>query len=147
MKDVITEVWMETFQGVEEGAPSHFIETKPDTGIFGTIRLLSAKQASKDINGTSIAAHIHHTMYHMKICLSYLDDLKPEADWSESWKIENLTEEEWQEIKEELTEQYEKMLDHIKNDTIDDFTLRFFLSSLSHAAYHLGAIRQMMKTL
>lgn len=147
MKEIIRSIWIETFQGIDDGNSSHFIETKPDTGILGTIGHLTAEQASKDINGATIARHVHHTMYHINICLSYLEGNQPEADWSVSWNIGAVTEEEWKRIQQEIKEQYNRMLKYIETKDLDDFTLRFFLSSLSHAAYHLGAIRQMVKSL
>lgn len=147
MKDVISAIWIETFQGIGEEGSSHFIETKPDTGILGTIKQLSAEQVSKNINGSSIASHIHHTMYHIDTSLSYLDDVRPDVDWSISWNIGPLTENEWTELKNNIDHSYGKMLNYMESMSIDNFTLRFFLSSLSHAAYHLGAIRQMIKAL
>lgn len=147
MKDVISAIWIETFQGIEDGESSHFIETRPDTGILGSINNVSAEEASKEINGASIASHIHHTMYHIHTCLSYLDDIRPEGDWSLSWSIGDVSEEEWQAIKKNVEAAYGKMLNAIETLPIDNFTLRFFLSSLSHAAYHLGAVRQMIKAL
>src|SRR5699024_12802671 len=72
----------ETFKKGEEGQPNHFVETKPGTGIFGTIAKLSAQQASKNINDNTIAAHAHHTMYHITVCLSFLEGNEPEVDWS-----------------------------------------------------------------
>ena len=81
MREELKAIWIETFKEVEEGQPNHFVEIKPGTGIFGTIAKLSA-QASKNINDSTIAAHAHHTMYHITVCLSYLQGNKPEVDWS-----------------------------------------------------------------
>lgn len=82
MREELKSIWIETFKKGEEGQPNHFVETKPGTGIFGTIAKLSAQQASKNINDNTIAAHAHHTMYHITVCLSFLEGNEPEVDWS-----------------------------------------------------------------
>lgn len=147
MREELRSIWIETFKGIEEGEPSHFIETKPGSGIFGTIAKLSAQQASLNINDNTIAAHAHHTMYHITVCISFLEGNEPEADWSKSWKISEVDGEEWQNIRDSLEIAYNKMLKRIEINELDDLSVRFILSSLSHSAYHLGAIRQMVKNL
>ena len=60
MKTILSE----TFEG-PEGNPSWFTESKPGSGLFGTIDLLSSEEASVLIEGVTIAAHTDHTRYHL----------------------------------------------------------------------------------
>lgn len=62
----LTKMIMEAFEGppvpVKE---SWFTDTEPNSGIFGALDGISADEASKSINGTTLAAHTDHVRYHM----------------------------------------------------------------------------------
>lgn len=145
MKDVIKSVLAETFEGIEEGSPSRFIESSPGTGIFGTLETINANQASEDVNGTTIAAHAHHTMYHMDVCCNNLEDKEQDIDWNISWEISEVNDEEWLEIKRGLETQYQRLSKLVDESEFKTFDKHIIQGSLSHAAYHLGAMRQMTK--
>ncbi|WP_099156927.1 hypothetical protein [Virgibacillus ndiopensis] len=55
---------IETFEGPgQEG--SYFTESKPNTGIFGTLDGLSSEDASHSKHGSTIAAHADHVRYYL----------------------------------------------------------------------------------
>ncbi|WP_020006564.1 hypothetical protein [Salinicoccus albus] len=145
MKDVIKSVLTETFEGIEEGSPSRFVESRAETGIFGTLRSINASQASVDINGTTIAAHAHHTMYHTDVCCNNLEGKDQDVNWHVSWEISKVNEEEWFEIKRGIETQYHRLLALIDESAFETFDRHVIQGSLSHSAYHLGAMRQMIK--
>ncbi|MFF2753048.1 hypothetical protein ACFVR1_04720 [Psychrobacillus sp. NPDC058041] len=136
----------ETFDG-PSGNGSWYTESKPGSGIFGTLEKVSAEEASILIQGTTIAAHIDHTRYYLWMANTYMKDEKPELDWSESWKITSVDEDTWSRFKVELQNEYTTLIENINSfTTLDEQTSNGILGSLAHSAYHLGSIRQMTKT-
>lgn len=136
-----------------EGPPSpfkesYFTETASDTGIFGTLEKQTAETASQSIHGTTLAAHADHTRYHMwgiNECLE--TNVFPKMDWRKSWQIKSVTEEEWQHIQTELREEYARLVHTIESvDTWNEQFTNEVVSSLAHSAYHLGAMKQMIKS-
>ncbi len=137
----------ETFDG-PEGNQSWYTESKPGSGIFGTLEMLSAEEASIPIQGTTIAAHTDHTRYYLWMANTYLKGEKPNLNWGESWKITSVDQITWQQFKEELKLEYKALLEKIELiDLPDEQTANGILGSLAHSAYHLGAIRQMVKVI
>lgn len=150
MNDMLRESFkallMETFDGPGRNG-SWYTESKPGSGIFGTIEKLSAEEASILVQSTTIAAHIDHTRYYLWMANTYMNGDKPELDWSESWKISSVDENTWSRFKIELQNEYTTLLENINSLTsLDEQSLNGILGSLAHSAYHLGAIRQMAKT-
>ncbi|MFF2449619.1 hypothetical protein ACFVSW_21480 [Neobacillus sp. NPDC058068] len=136
----------ETFDG-PGGNGSWYTESKPGSGIFGTIEKVSAEEASILVQGTTIAAHIDHTRYYLWVANTCMKGDKPELDWSESWKISSVDESTWSRFKVELQNEYTTLLENINSlTTLDEQTSNGILGALAHSAYHLGAIRQMTKT-
>ncbi|ETI69405.1 hypothetical protein [Neobacillus vireti] len=137
----------ETFDG-PGGNGSWYTESKPGSGIFGTLEKVSAEEASILVQGTTIAAHIDHTRYYLWVANAFMKGDKPELDWSESWKISTVDESTWSRFKVELQNVYTTLLENINSFTsFDEQTLNGILGALAHSAYHLGAIRQMTKTI
>lgn len=53
---------------------------------------------------------------------------------------------EWEQIKNGLHREYLKVSEHISEEkNLKPYTTTILISALAHAAYHLGAIRQMIK--
>lgn len=135
----------ETFEG-PVGNESWFTESKPGSGLFGTIDSLSAEEASVLVEGVTIAAHTDHTRYHLWAYNQLLEGKKQDFNWYESWKIGVVTKDEWEQIKKELHREYMKITDRIsKEQNVNSSSANILLGTLAHAAYHLGAIRQMVK--
>ena len=71
---------------------------------------------------------------------------RPSMDWKQSWTFKAVTELEWQEILGGLKLEYQTLQTNMPpNPDLND---KMFVTSgvalVAHAAYHLGAIRQMM---
>ncbi|MCH1625317.1 hypothetical protein [Fredinandcohnia quinoae] len=136
----------ETFDG-PGGNGSWYTESKPGSGIFGTLERVSAEEASIPVQGTTLAAHVDHTRYYLWMVNTYMKGEKPDLDWSESWKISSVDEDTWSRFKANLQNEYTTLLENIHSLTsLDEQTSYGILGSLAHSAYHLGAIRQMTKT-
>lgn len=145
-KEGIENLLRETFEG-PEGNASWFTESKPGSGLFGTVDHLSFEEASVFINGATIAAHTDHTRYHLWASNQSLEGSKQPLNWDESWKIGAVTIDEWEHIKNGLHSEYRKMTEYITREHVSDSADSVLLGALAHAAYHLGAIRQMVKQL
>lgn len=136
----------ETFDG-PGGNGSWYTESKPGSGLFGTLEKVSAEEASTLVQGTTIAAHVDHTRYYLWMVNTYMKGDKPKLDWSESWKISSVDENTWSRFKVELQSEYTTLVENINSLTsLNEETSNGILGSLAHSAYHLGAIRQMTKT-
>ena len=67
-------------------------------------------------------------------------------DWKQSWMVQTVTEPEWEKLLEELKLEYHNLQNNMPaNPDLND---KMFVTSgvalVAHAAYHLGAIRQMI---
>ncbi len=118
------------------------------TGLFDTLNHLSAEQASKRISDApSIAAHCEHIRFYQDI---FLGGLKGKSygkiDWKQSWLVQSVTEGEWQALKEKLRAQYQELTQLLESfETWDDYRVGDPMAILAHTAYHLGAIRQLVR--
>ncbi|MGM0752528.1 MAG: hypothetical protein ACQET6_11375 [Bacillota bacterium] len=137
----------ETFEG-PEGNGSWYTESKPRSGLFGTLEELSAEDASIPVNGTTIAAQTDHTRYYIWVVRSHLNGEVPDKDWEASWKITSVDTNTWTQFTSELQQEYTALLTTIDSVTsLDEQTLSGMLGAIAHSAYHLGSIRQMVKAI
>jgi len=141
--DILREVY------VGAGAQHTFvIDNAPDTGILSTIKNISAKEASTPSHdgGSTIAAHTGHLKWSLDYAMEFFNGNQPHWDWNDSWKRIAVTETEWAALQEELTEAYNRIAAATKNvkDWSHPAFVKGVLALLPHAAYHLGAIRQLM---
>ncbi len=136
----------ETFEGTTPDGNS-FIDK--GTGIFDTIGKISAADASKSIgkNDAGIAAHLEHARFYLVVLLEFIEGRTEKVDWSESWSVKNVGETEWDLLKENLRSEYAKVTEKFQTiETWDDDKISDALGIVVHTAYHLGAIRQILKT-
>lgn len=137
----------EAFEGPPKPVTvSYFTNTKPDSGIFGVLSQLTAADASKQIYGTTLAAHTDHIRYHMWGTNEWLyEGTFPTMDWNKSWEIQRVGEDEWLSIQEGLRNEYQRLLKKIDHIQWTEDLASELVGSLAHSAYHLGAIQQMLK--
>jgi hypothetical protein len=137
----------ETFEG-PDGNGSWYTESKPDSGLFGTLEELSAEEASIPVNGTTIAAQTDHTRYYLWVSNSYLKGEEPSKDWEASWKVTNVDKNTWTQFHSELHQEYTTLLTKINSlNSLDEQLSSGLLGAIAHSAYHLGSIRQMIKAI
>ncbi|MFB5663820.1 hypothetical protein [Alteribacillus sp. HJP-4] len=141
----IKKLLSETFEG-NQGNWSWFTESKPGSGLFGTIDPLSAEEASVPVEGVTIAAHTDHTRYYLWANNQLLEGKTPDLNWDESWEVGTVAKDEWDQIKKGLQREYMKMIEHISEDrNLNSAATDNLLAALAHSTYHLGAMRQMIK--
>ena len=134
----------ETFEGSPAAEPSVYLDR--GIGVFPTLDALSAAQVSAEINGISIAAHTEHFKFYLdRLCESIRGRTEP-VKWEQSWLIDEVNDAEWIALRGAMRRAYENVLrtfaevEMWNQDNIGDAA-----AIIAHTAYHLGAIRQIVK--
>jgi hypothetical protein len=131
----------------------HGIYLDGGTSLFETLDTLSAKDASRPSagGGATIAAHVEHIRFYLDVILDLMRTGEPKRhDWSEIWqRVGAVTPDEWDASKRELRAAYANVVATIgAYDRWDgEHGIAGGLAMLTHTAYHLGAIRQMVRVI
>jgi hypothetical protein len=150
--DAFLEVFAETFEGGKPGAGTAYLDnTNKDgsgnAGFFALLDALSAEAASKPTAlGKSIAAHTAHSIVHIETVLTFAAGDHPSVDWQASFLPETVSSLEWIKQRQRLRAVYAEMVG-LAHSTTDwnAGSAAGMMATLAHAAYHLGAIRQILK--
>lgn len=141
-------LFRECFEGIVEGADgTWFVQGKE--GLFDAFATVDARQASKkpspDCN--SIAAHTFHILFALQGGNSYAGRPEPEGTWESSWAKQTVTDSEWSELAGRIKDEYDWHMHWVmtNEDWGDPEMTTGVMAQLPHMAYHLGAIRQLMK--
>lgn len=154
--DGILDILKEAVEGGEPGQGTAFVDhTQADGngnhGLLATLGGLSAKQASQDVHGSSIAGQARHAAFHMEVAVRWeRDGDRGPFDWKGSFLPLAVSVDEWQALKARVHEAYAELVlfAQSQKDKIPDGDISGGLTgTVAHAAYHLGAIRQMIKSL
>lgn len=121
-----------------------------DQGLLHSLDQLSAAAASRLIGESSIAAHADHLRYGLELMNRWSKGESPfaDADYAASWRRISVSDAEWHELRQRLRreiEQWSAAIQHPRHLT--EFDLTGVLASVVHLAYHLGAIRQMDRSI
>ncbi|MBC8077363.1 MAG: DinB family protein [Chloroflexales bacterium] len=122
------------------------------TSLFETLAPITAEQASRPVSHTcaSIAAQVEHVRFYIDVLGSYIrNEAVGKVDWQASWQRQTVSAEEWDTLRAQLREAYDRTLTLLKGieawdgeDEIDGA-----MSIVVHTAYHLGEIRQALCTI
>jgi len=128
-----------------------FILNTGDVGLLRSLEKLSAADASTSANdGATIAAHAQHVRYGLSLMNRWArEGGNPFADakWDEAWKVSAVDAAGWDEIRTGLRDETERWLEMLHTPReCSGIELTGMVSSVAHLAYHLGAIRQISKT-
>jgi hypothetical protein len=144
LKDILF-VLRETFEGSPAGAGSAYLDH--GVGILPTLEKLSAEQVSRFIGETTIAAHTEHAKFYLDRICEFLTGRTEKVNWEQSWLIETVTDEEWNILREGMKKSYENVLRTFAEiETWNQDNIGDTVAIIAHSAYHLGAIRQMVKS-
>ncbi len=124
-----------------------------DPGLLRSLDRLSAEAASKPsaAGSASIAAHVDHVLYGLDLMNRWSDgEANPwsTADWSASWTRGTVNEREWDALRERLrqsTARWRTALETPREMSL--LELNGVIGSIAHLAYHLGAIRQIDRSI
>ena len=141
-------LFREAFEGKEEGAEgTWFVEGRE--AILPTLEGLDAFAASRKPGHDlpTLAAHAYHLRYILHWLNVPSGDARPEGDWESTWAKEAVTDAEWAALVKEIRERYARALQWLATNedwSVEDGPL-MDLAPLPHVAYHLGAMRAILK--
>lgn len=143
----------EAFEG-PKGNGSWYTDVEPRAGLLGTLEGISHEEASNPPGPgrATVVAHAEHARYYLQLANRALrgENPYPSADWKASWAVQSLDRAGWERLKGSLREEYLTIREAISAgtdwmDVQDSLTGVFAL--IAHTAYHLGAIRQIVRSL
>lgn len=138
----------EAFDG-PPGPWTYFTDTMVGAGVFGTIDEMTAAEASA-LGGpghTTIAGHVHHMSESLALACRELRGETVSRDRSRSWTVTQVDEAEWAAQCARIRDEYEKLVATVKaQKDWDEENLGVAMGAIAHTAYHLGAIRQRVRT-
>jgi hypothetical protein len=135
----------ETFEGSPDGQPSAYLDR--GVGLFNTLESLSAEQVSLEIGDTTIAAQTEHAKFYLDRLCEFINGRTEKVNWEDSWLIETVNDAEWDALRSTVRKAYENALKCIAgNNSWDTPRAGMAIGLIAHTAYHLGAIRQLTKS-
>lgn len=149
LRNVVLELFSEAYTG-PNGPQGWFIDNRPGSGLFGTLEGVSAEDASRlSPSGSTVAAHTEHLRWSLALTNAYVRGENPTPSWAESWTVKTVDAEAWDALRADLRLEYEEVLAALgrQEDVSDPQTLTGIMALTPHAAYHLGAVRQMVSAL
>ena len=149
-RKVLLELFAEAYDGPQHSY-TWFIDNAPKSGLLGTLEDITSEEASRTFveNGSSIAAHTEHLRWSLAQTNAMIGGEKPSQNWSESWLVKTVNDNEWHTLRSNLRSEYETLHHTIQkqSDFSDEQILTGAFGFVAHAAYHLGSIKQMKKLL
>ena len=143
------------FSELVDGAPAGgdaFMLNSGDPGLLRSLETLSAAEASQSTaGGATIAAHTQHVRYGLLLMNQWAaEGGNPfaNAKWDEAWRLSTVDAAAWDEIRSGLRAEAHGWLEALNAPREPGpVELTGMISSVAHLAYHLGAIRQINKSL
>lgn len=134
----------EAFAGPADPRSTHFVNNQPDCGLFGTLEGLTAEEASTPVEEgrTTAAAQAEHLRFSLHVSTRWLRGERGQADWPASWALHQVDEDAWTELRHALRRAYEEFVVVVHQVPMDSELLQGVVATVAHAAYHLGALRQ-----
>ena len=124
-----------------------------DPGLLQSLDRLSAAAASKPPapGAATIAAHVDHLCFGLELMLRWSKgaaDPWTGADWAASWRRTTVNDQEWTALRARLrqaTRHWQATLAAPRE--VSALELNGVIGSVAHLAYHLGAIRQIDRSI
>ncbi len=137
----------EAFDGPQDPSDAWFNSDR-GLGYVGVLRSLDAARASHapTPGGKTIAAHVAHAAFHLRASAAWLRGDKSAAGWATTWDPPQVSPADWIALQQLLRQQYNDLADAIRQ--VKDWSpdeLGGAIGAIAHAAYHLGAIRQILR--
>lgn len=119
------------------------------TGWVDTLAGVSAEQASRPVapGATTVAAQVEHARFYLEVIESFMLGRGQKVDWRDSWSVREVaTPEAWDDLKRRFLDAQERVTALLRTtERWDEDRIGDALSILIHSAYHLGAVRQMLR--
>jgi hypothetical protein len=150
LRDSLSTLLRELVHGT---APNEgYILNVGDVGLIRSLDGLGAEAASAPApaGGASIAAHVDHLRYGFELLNRWSEGEMPfaEADYGTAWNNGTVSPEEWKARRTALATQIAKWERVVAEPReMSQLEENGVVASIAHLAYHLGAIRQINKSL
>ncbi len=138
----------ECFEGKPDSATyTWFVEGKE--AILPTLDSIDAPTASLKSNEStsSLAGHASHILFALRGANAQRGGAQPEGTWEDSWAQQSVTEDQWNEVRENIRTEYLSLIKWFEEN--QDWSAERIhigaLSMLPHMAYHLGAMLQIVR--
>jgi len=124
-----------------------------DAGLLRSLDALPTAAASlrPSAGGASIAAHVDHLCYGLELMDRWAagdPDPWTGADWAASWRRTTLTDAEWVALRARLRDAAGRYRDALQQlPEVTPTELNTVIGTIAHLAYHLGAIRQIDRSI
>jgi hypothetical protein len=124
-----------------------------DVGLLRSLEKLTASAASATpvAGGASIAAHVDHVRYGLSLMNRWSQgeqDPWSTADWTVSWNRTVVNNQEWAALRQALGAEARTWLETLGAPRdYAEMRLNDVIASIAHLAYHLGAIRQIDRSI
>jgi hypothetical protein len=148
----LSALFHELVLGSSDPSARTYVLNQGDQGLLASLDRLSAKAASATHDGgASIAAHVDHLRYGFSMLNRWGDGTSPPwpaMDWTESWRRNVVSDDAWRALREELrreTARWAEVLSQARD--LSDVEAGWIAGSVVHLAYHVGAIRQIDRSL
>ena len=138
----------ETFEGPPHDTGSAYLDK--NAGLFQTLDALNAKDASASAvpGAPTVAAHCEHVRFYVLALHDFIRGATGKIDWTQSWLVHAVTPAEWDDLRANLRRAYADLAAHLRSlEHWGDEEIGDGLAIVVHTAYHLGAIRQLTRTL
>ena len=138
----------ETFEGPPPKTSSAFLDQ--GCGLFQTVEGLTAEDASRPARpgGTTVAAHCAHVKFYLDVLHGYMRGSDEQADWKQSWLVRTVNPEEWDSLRREVRAAYDTLSGALRSvEGWGERDIGAGVAVVAHTAYHLGAIRQILRAL
>lgn len=135
----------ETFEG-----PGGNVYLDKGAGLFQTLDVLTAQEASHVpyAGAQTIAAHCAHLAYYVRVNHDSMVGREQRLDWPSSWRPQQVGDREWEELKARVRREYDALIETLDRlETWSDQQAGDSIAIIAHTAYHLGAIRHVLKSL
>ncbi len=135
----------ETFEG-----PGGCAYLDKGAGLFQTLDAVTAETASHvpSVGAQTIAAHCAHLAYYVRANHNGVLKQERHLDWPSSWRLQQVGDREWEELKGRVRHEYDALIVTLKSlETWAGHQVGNSIAIVAHTAYHLGAIRQVLKDL
>lgn len=138
----------ETFESRDKGG-NYYLDKR--TGWFPTLDALSAEEASFALvpGGSTIAAHTFHTDFYIRANLRELKgEPQTRIDWDASWRLKVVDDAGWEDLRGRLRNAYEETVRLLEGaEEWGENQVDVAMATITHSAYHLGAVRQFLTAL
>jgi hypothetical protein len=150
LHEALTQLFSELVNGT---APDKaWMLNRGDKGLMRSLDRLSAADVShiSESGGSPIAAHADHLRYGLSVLnrWSLGENSLADADYTASWRRTAVNEDEWTALRRQLRSEIDQWLDFLRRPRdLKESDLNEIIGSIAHLAYHLGAIRQINRSI